>query len=276
MLTLNCNGKLVSLKRPLVMGIINITPDSFYPASRVMNEKEILIRAEKMINEKADIVDIGGQSTRPGAQKLEVAEELARVVPAIKSLRRVFPDLIISVDSFSSLVAGESIAAGASMINDISGGEFDHDILSVAATAKVPYICTHIKGIPENMQHNPEYENVTREVMDFFIAKINIAKRTGVTDLIIDPGFGFGKSRHHNFQLLKDLSIFKILERPIMIGISRKSTVFKTLGVTPDEALNGSTVLHTIALLKGADIIRVHDVKEAVEAVTLVAAYEHG
>jgi dihydropteroate synthase len=276
MLTLNCNGRLVSLDRPLVMGIINITPDSFYPASRVMNEKEILIRAEKMINEKANIIDIGGQSTRPGAQKLEVAEELARVIPAVKSLRKAFPDLIISVDSFSSVVAGESIAAGASIINDISGGEFDHDIVSVAATAKVPFICTHIKGTPENMQHKPAYENVTREVLDFFIAKINVAKMAGVSDLIIDPGFGFGKDRRHNFQLLKDLPVFKILERPIMVGISRKSTIYKTLGITSDEALNGSTVLHTIALLKGAHIIRVHDVKEAVEAVTLVEAYERG
>ena len=276
MLTLNCNGRLVSLDRPLVMGIINITPDSFYPASRVTNEKEILIRAEKMINEKANIIDIGGQSTRPGAQKLEVAEELGRVIPAVKSLRKAFPDLIISVDSFSSVVALESIAAGASIINDISGGEFDHDIVSVAAAAKVPYICTHIKGTPENMQHKPAYENVTREVLDFFIAKINVAKKAGVSDLIIDPGFGFGKDRRHNFQLLKDLPVFKILERPIMVGVSRKSTIYKTLGITSDEALNGSTVLHTIALLKGAHIIRVHDVKEAVEAVTLVEAYERG
>jgi dihydropteroate synthase len=273
MFTLNCNGKLLQISKPLVMGIINITPDSFYSGSRFTDEHDILRQAEKMINEEADIIDIGAQSTRPGALQLSADEELKRLMPVIELLHKNFPGLIISVDTFNSSVAKESVGAGASMINDISGGNFDLNMLSVIGKLKVPYVCMHIKGIPQTMQKNPAYENVTKEIFDFFIERIDACKNAGINDVIIDPGFGFGKNKDHNFELLKNLSVFKMLEKPVLAGVSRKSTIYKTLGVTADEALNGSTVLHTIALLNGANILRVHDVKEAKEAVKLFSEY---
>lgn len=276
MFTLNCNGKLLQINNPLVMGIINITPDSFYSGSRFTNEPDILRQVEKMINEEADIIDIGAQSTRPGAQQLSADEELKRLMPVIELLHKKFPGLIISVDTFNSLVAKESVVAGASMINDISGGNFDLDMLHVIGKLKVPYVCMHIKGTPQTMQKNPAYENVIKEIFDFFIERIDACKKAGINDVIIDPGFGFGKNKDHNFELLKNLPVFKMLERPVLAGISRKSTIYKTLGVTTDEALNGSTVLHTIALLNGANILRVHDVKEAKEAVKLFVEYSGG
>lgn len=276
MFTLNCNGKLLQINNPLVMGIINITPDSFYSGSRFTNEPDILRQVEKMINEEADIIDIGAQSTRPGAQQLSADEELKRLMPVIELLHKKFPGLIISVDTFNSLVAKESVVAGASMINDISGGNFDLDMLHVIGKLKVPYVCMHIKGTPQTMQKNPAYENVIKEIFDFFIERIDACKKAGINDVIIDPGFGFGKNKDHNFELLKNLPVFKMLERPVLAGISRKSTIYKTLGVTTDEALNGSTVLHTIALMNGANILRVHDVKEAKEAVKLFVEYSGG
>ena len=276
MFTLNCNGKLLEINNPLVMGIINITPDSFYSGSRFTNEPDILRQVEKMINEEADIIDIGAQSTRPGAQQLSADEELKRLMPVIELLHKKFPGLIISVDTFNSLVAKESVVAGASMINDISGGNFDLDMLHVIGKLKVPYVCMHIKGTPQTMQKNPAYENVIKEIFDFFIERIDACKKAGINDVIIDPGFGFGKNKDHNFELLKNLPVFKMLERPVLAGISRKSTIYKTLGVTTDEALNGSTVLHTIALMNGANILRVHDVKEAKEAVKLFVEYSGG
>ncbi len=276
MFTLNCNGKLLQINNPLVMGIINITPDSFYSGSRFTNEPDILRQVEKIINEEADIIDIGAQSTRPGAQQLSADEELKRLMPVIELLHKKFPGLIISVDTFNSLVAKESVVAGASMINDISGGNFDLDMLQVIGKLKVPYVCMHIKGTPQTMQKNPAYENVIKEIFDFFIERIDACKKAGINDVIIDPGFGFGKNKDHNFELLKNLPVFKMLERPVLAGISRKSTIYKTLGVTTDEALNGSTVLHTIALLNGANILRVHDVKEAKEAVKLFVEYSGG
>jgi dihydropteroate synthase len=276
MFTLNCNGKLLTINYPLAMGVINVTQDSFYAGSRFIGEKDILKQVEKMIKDEVNIVDIGGQSTRPRAQQLGIDEELKRILDVINSLHKNFPELIISVDTFYSQVAKESVAAGASIVNDISGGIFDNDMLSTVAKLKVPYVCMHIKGSPQTMQQKPEYDNATKEILDFFIGRIDACKKAGINDVIIDPGFGFGKNIRHNFELLKNLPILKMLERPVMVGLSRKSTIYKTLGITVDEALNGTTVLHTIALLNGANILRAHDVKEAKEAIKLFTEYANG
>ena len=272
MFTLNCKGRLLVVDKPLVMGIINATPDSFYSGSRFTGTDEMLRQAEKMLNDGADIIDIGGQSTRPGSKLISADEEMERVIPAISAITEKFPQSFISVDTFHSAVAAAAVNAGASMINDISAGSMDNRMIETVAGLKVPYILMHIKGTPQTMQHDPTYENVTREVLDFFITKTNELKNEGITDIIIDPGFGFGKTIDHNFELLKNLSVFKMLDKPILLGISRKSTIYKTLGATADEALNGTTVLNTIGLMNGASILRVHDVKEAKEAVTLFSA----
>ncbi len=254
------------------MGIINITPDSFYEGSRFNDIDEILRQSEKMLNEGADILDVGGQSTRPGAEQVGITEELKRVVKAVESIHQQFPEAIISVDTYHAKVAAETIASGASIVNDISAGNADREMLRLVGDMNVPYVCMHAKGDPQTMQKNPVYENVTREVLDFLIEKKQGCIQSGIKDIIIDPGFGFGKTIKHNFELLKNLSVFNMLGCPLMIGISRKSTVYKTLGITANESLNGSTVLHTIALLNGASILRVHDVKEAKEAIRLVVA----
>ena len=261
------------IDKPVVMGIMNITPDSFYGGSRFKDMSTVLKAFEKMLKDGAGIVDIGGQSTRPGSVKITVEEELSRVIPVIESLSRQFPTQIISIDTFYSRVAMEGVAAGASVVNDVSFGSQDKEMLPVVATLCVPYVCMHTQGTPDIMQQKPHYDNVTREVLDFFIEKINICHLAGIKDVIIDPGFGFGKTIKHNLELLKNLSIFKMLDKPILLGISRKSTIYKTLNTTPDQALNGTTVLNTIGLLNGANILRVHDVKEAREAIQLVEAY---
>jgi len=271
MFTLNCKGRLLVIESPLVMGIINATPDSFYENSRVMGASNILEQAEKMLTEGADILDIGGQSTRPGSTQLNEEEELSRIIEPIKSLHHHFPETIISVDTYHSKVALEAVSAGASIVNDISGGNLDEKMLSTVGKLRLPYICMHMQGSPQTMQKEPHYENVTREVLDFFIKKIEDCKKAGIHDVIIDPGFGFGKTIKHNFELLKNFSVLKMLEKPLLAGISRKSTIYKTLGITANEALNGTTVLNTIALLNGANILRVHDVKEAKEAVKLIS-----
>lgn len=273
MFTLNCKGKLLVIENPLVMGIINTTPDSFYQGSRFIQNKEILKQAEKMLKDGADILDVGGQSTRPGSEQINETEELKRVADAIESIGDNFPEAIISIDTYHAKVAAESVAAGASIVNDITGGNADAGMLNTVGQLNVPYICMHIKGEPQTMQKNPVYENVTKEVLDFFIHKITACKNAGINDIIIDPGFGFGKTFTHNFELLKNLTVFKMLEKPVLLGISRKSTIYKTLGITADEALNGTTVLNTIALINGANILRVHDVKEAKETVRLFTAY---
>jgi dihydropteroate synthase len=269
MFTLNCKGKLLVFDKPLVMGIINITPDSFYEGSRFLEKDEVLRQAEKMIKEGADILDIGGQSTRPGSEQISADEELKRVIGNIETIHQNFPEAIISIDTWYSKVAYEAVKAGAGMVNDISAGNMDEEMLKTVALLKVPYVAMHMKGTPKTMQKDPTYENVCREVLDFFIAKKDECKKAGVYDVIIDPGFGFGKTIAHNFELLKNLSVFKMLESPILIGISRKSTIYKTLGITIEEALNGTTVLNTIALMNGGNILRVHDVKEATETVRL-------
>ena len=274
MFSLNCRGRLLLVDKPLVMGIINVTPDSFYSGSRQQTNEAILLQAKKMIEEGADIIDIGGQSTRPGSERVSAKDELERVLPAIKGILNDFPEVVISVDTYQSEVATECVNAGAAIINDISSGNMDSEMLSTVAKLQVPYICMHMKGTPENMQEQAIYENVTREVLDFFINKIDECKQAGINDVIIDPGFGFGKAIAHNFKLLKELSAFKMLENPIMVGLSRKSTIYKTLQVTAEEALNGTTVLNTLALQNGANILRVHDVKAAKEAITLYGRYE--
>jgi dihydropteroate synthase len=271
MFSWNLNGTLKIVENPLVMGILNITPDSFYAGSRRMTENSWLLAAEKMVADGADILDIGGQSTRPGSERISVDEELNRIIPVIKKLRQHFPEIILSVDTYQSLVAKQAVDAGASMVNDISGGEMDPEMLKVVGALSVPYICMHMQGQPENMQKKPVYDNVVSELLDFFLRKKVQCRDAGIHDLILDPGFGFGKTIAHNFQLLHNLGVFKITGLPVMAGLSRKSTIYKTLDITPEEALNGTTVLNTIAILNGADILRVHDVKEAKEAIKIVA-----
>lgn len=273
MFTLNCKGKLLVAESPLVMGIINITPDSFYEGHLGKTIENILQMAGAMLADGADILDIGGQSTRPGSQRITAGEELKRVVPAIEAINKNYPNAIISVDTYHSKVACEAVAAGAAIVNDISAGAMDEKMLAAVAGLKVPYIAMHMQGTPETMQQSPQYDDAIKEVLDFFIQKIDKCKKAGINDIIIDPGFGFGKTTAHNFQLLKNLRVFEMLGKPILAGLSRKATIYKTLGITAAEALNGTTCLNTTALLNGASILRVHDVKEARQAVQLMHHY---
>ncbi len=273
MFTLNCNSRLLVIEKPIVMGIINVTPDSFYAASKTQNIDEALQQAEKMLAEGATILDAGGQSTRPRSTRISAEEEMERVIPVIEAINKNFPEAYISVDTYYANVAENAVAAGACMVNDISGGTMDEKMLPTVGRLNVPYICMHIKGTPENMQDNPKYENVTTEVLDFFIHQTEKCRLNNINDVIIDPGFGFGKTHAHNFTLLKELSAFKILDKLIVAGLSRKATIYKTLKITAEESLNGTTVLNTIALLNGANILRVHDVKEAIQAVELTEAF---
>jgi dihydropteroate synthase len=269
MFTLNCKGKLLVVDKPLVMGIINATPDSFYEGSRFSGTDKILSQAEKMIGEGADIIDIGGQSTRPGSEAVSEEQELKRVIDGIEAIHHHFPNTVVSIDTYYAVVAKKSIQAGASVVNDISAGDIDKQMIPTVAHLQTPYIAMHMKGTPATMQQYLKYDNVIREVIDFFIRKKDDFKKAGIHDVIIDPGFGFSKTINHNLELLKNLSAFKILDAPILIGVSRKSSVYKTLGITAGEALNGTTVLNTIALINGANILRVHDVKEAKEVIKL-------
>ena len=252
-----------------------MTPDSFYSESRKTLVNDALQTSEKMLTEGASILDIGGQSTRPGSGKIDVESELKRVIPAIEAIAKRFPESYISVDTFFAKVAEEAVNAGASIVNDISAGTLDANMIPVVASLQVPYVAMHIKGIPQIMQQLANYEDVTLEVLDFFIRKTEECRLAGINDIIVDVGFGFAKTISHNFTLLKNLSLFKILQKPLLAGLSRKATIYKTLGVTPEEALNGTTVLNTIALTNGANILRVHDVKEAVEAIKLVNELGH-
>ncbi|MEP7163693.1 MAG: dihydropteroate synthase [Ferruginibacter sp.] len=274
MFTINCKGKILSIEKPLVMGIINVTPDSFYKGHLKEGTASILDLAGKMIGDGADILDIGGQSTRPGSERITAQEELERVMPVIKLIRQHYKEIVLSVDTYHSLVAENAVKEGVGIVNDISAGEMDKRMMETVASLKVPYICMHMKGTPDTMQQNISYKDVVKEVLDFFIGKLDACKRAGINDIIIDPGFGFGKAANHNFELLRDLSAFKMLDKPILAGLSRKSTIYKTLNISAEDALNGTTVLNTLALNNGADILRVHDVKEAKEAVTLISAYK--
>jgi len=268
---INVAGKLLDLSIPKIMGVINITPDSFYEGSRVTDEKEILTTAGRMLEEGADIIDIGGYSSRPGAGDVNPEEEKKRVLKAIASVKREFPAAIISVDTFRAEIAREAVTEfGASIVNDISGGEADKEMSDVIQELNVPYIIMHMQGMPGNMQDNPVYTDVVSDILVWFSSKIVGLHSAGVKDIIIDPGFGFGKTTGHNFEILHRLGDFAICGLPLLVGMSRKSMIWKTLGVTPEEALNGTTVLNTIALMKGADILRVHDVKEAIQVVRLM------
>jgi len=269
-MTINCKGTLLDLNSPKVMGILNITPDSFYDGGMYKDEISILNQTEKMLADGATFIDVGAYSSRPGAAEVSEEEELKRIVPVIELLIKKFPDIIISVDTFRSKVAKETISLGAAIINDISGGNLDSKMHETIAKLKVPYILMHMAGTPKTMQNNPTYEDVTKDLIYFFSEKIDQLHRLNISDIIIDVGFGFGKTIEHNFELLRNMSLFQHLDKPILAGLSRKSMLYKTLDITAQEALNATTSANTIALLNGANILRVHDVKEAVEAITLV------
>jgi len=268
---INAGGKLIDLDIPKVMGILNITPDSFFKGSRYNTDEEIISAAGQMLDEGAAMLDVGGYSSRPGAIKISKEEEERRVIGAIKLIRREFPDAVISVDTFRSDIALEAVLeAGAQMINDISGGDADKNMFSVVERLKVPYIMMHMKGDPTTMQNNPVYDDIIADILKYFGERIYRLRTSGLKDIIIDPGFGFAKTVNHNFELMRRLDDLQIAGLPLLVGISRKSMIWKTLDITADDALNGTTALHAIALSKGADILRVHDVREAVEAVRLV------
>jgi dihydropteroate synthase len=268
---INVKGKLIDLSVPRVMGIINVTPDSFFSGSRAESEGEIIEMASGMLEEGADFIDIGGWSSRPGAGEITPEEEKKRVINAVRVVSSEFPDAVISVDTYRSEIAERAIVEyGAAMINDITGGEADGLMFRTVARLQVPYIMMHMQGKPETMQENPFYEDITADIIRWFGERIVKLQSMGVNDIIIDPGFGFGKNIRHNFELLKRLGDFSITGLPLLAGVSRKSMIWKTLGITPEEALNGTIVLNTVALMAGADILRVHDVKEAVQAVKLV------
>jgi dihydropteroate synthase len=271
--TVNCRGRILDLSAPKVMGILNITPDSFYDGGKFIEEKQIVRQVKKMLLEGAAIIDIGAVSSRPGAKMINERTELQRLLPALKLLVKEFPDTIFSVDTYRSSVAQKAVGAGASLINDISGGSFDKKMFGVVGEMQVPYVLMHIQGNPQTMQQNPAYKNVVKELLDFFERKIFELRKAGVNDIIIDPGFGFGKTVDHNFEILKNLSLFQMLSCTILAGISRKSMINKILKTSPQNALNGTTVLHTIALMNGANILRAHDVKEAVETIKLFNYY---
>lgn len=270
-MTINCKGRLVDLVQPKVMGILNITPNSFYAESRVSEESVILERAEKMLKEGATFIDIGGYSSRPDAEEVSEEKELKRLIPAIEALAQNFPEILISADTFRSKVAHESILAGAAMINDISAGQLDKNMMLVVARHQVPYIMMHMRGTPKTMKKLTDYKDITKEVLFYFSEKIKAARQLGINDLIIDPGFGFAKTLEQNFELFSKMELLKNTGLPMLVGISRKSMIYKSLNVSPQEALNGTSVLNSLALTKGASILRVHDVKEAVECVKLYA-----
>lgn len=271
--SLNIKGRLWQVEKPLVMGVLNITPDSFYAASRWNEADEITARTEKMLTEGADILDIGGQSTRPSAERISAEDELKRVIPAIEIILKKFPETVISIDTFYSEVAKQAIDNGAAIINDISGGSMDNMMFDVVAKLRVPYILMHIQGEPQTMQLNPQYENVVSDVVKYFSQKIDELCSKGVNDIILDPGFGFGKTQEHNIELMQHLDALSIFELPVLVGISRKKMVQRMVGSDAAGSLNGTTALNTIALMKGAQLLRVHDVKEAVEVVKVVSAF---
>lgn len=270
MMTINCKGTLIDFSTPRVMGILNITPDSFFDGGRYKSESTILKQVEKMLLEGATFIDVGAYSSRPGAAHISEDEELSRIIPVIELLVREFSNIMISIDTFRSAVAQQTIDAGAAMINDISGGNMDKNMFRTIGKLQVPYIIMHMLGTPQNMQKNPIYEDVTQEVISFFAEKIHRLHQLKVNDVLIDVGFGFGKTIEHNYELLKNLELFKNIDCPLLVGVSRKSMLYKPLEINAKEALNATTSAHTIALLKGANILRAHDVKEAMEAIKIV------
>lgn len=269
-MTINCRGNLIDLSTPKVMGILNITPDSFFDGGKYKDKNAILKQVDKMLTEGATFIDVGAYSSRPGAAHISEQEELNRILPVVDLLVNNFPEIVISIDTFRSKVADATINSGAALINDISGGNMDDKMFETVAKLQVPYVLMHMLGTPQNMQKNPVYEDVTKEIISFFAAQLFKLHQLKLNDVIIDVGFGFGKTIAHNFEILKNLELFKSLDAPILAGVSRKSMLYKTLDVSAQEALNATTSANTIALLNGANILRVHDVKEAVEAVKIV------
>ena len=270
MKTINCKGNLIDLSTPKVMGVINLTPDSFYDGGKLTSEKEILLQANKMLQEGATFLDLGAYSSRPGAQFVSEKEEIHRLLPVIKILLNEFPETLLSIDTFRSNVANESIYAGASLINDISAGTLDDHMFKIIAQHQVPYAMMHMRGTPETMMQNTDYTNLTKEVIYYFSERIAKARSFGINDLIADPGFGFSKTLDQNYELFNDLELFRYLNVPLLIGISRKSMIQKKIKTTAADSLNGTTALHAIAIQKGASILRVHDVKEAFETINLL------
>lgn len=268
---LNCNGKLLNLDETRVMGILNLTPDSFFDGGKHSNEAKILKTVDEMICDGVDVIDIGGYSSRPGAADIPEQEELKRVLPVIKVISNKHPELIISIDTFRANVAYRAIENGAAIINDISAGELDKQMLDCVSELSVPYIAMHMQGTPKNMQKKPKYNNVTLDIIKYFSDKLNLLYKKGISDVIIDPGFGFGKTIEQNYEILKNLNHFSNLEAPVLVGVSRKSMIYQVLETNQDYALNGTTCLNTIATLKGASFLRVHDVKAAKEVVKLVS-----
>ena len=267
--TLNCRGRLVDLTVPAVMGIVNVTPDSFFTGSRIALDNAVET-AQKMLSAGATFLDVGGYSTRPGAADVQPAEEVDRVVPVIEAILTSFPQALISIDTFRASVARQAVGAGACLINDVSGGTLDPAMFAtVAELPGVPYVLMHLRGTPQTMQSLATYSNVVTEVIDELAGQLTKLRAMGIHDILLDPGFGFAKTPAQNFELLSRLEAFRLFDKPILVGLSRKTTIWKTLGITADEALNGTSVLNTVALLKGASVLRVHDVREAVEAVKL-------
>lgn len=269
-MTINCKQQLINLTTPKVMGILNLTPDSFYDGGYYNGEHAILKQVEKMLTDGATFIDIGAYSSRPNAKHISETEELGRLLPALKLLTSYFPDILISVDTFRSAVAEQAVYAGACMINDISAGKMDTHMMATIAKLKVPYIMMHMQGTPQNMQSNTQYKHLIKDMLFYFSERIALAQSLGIVDLIVDPGFGFSKTTAQNFELLNSLEVFEMLEKPILVGLSRKSMIYSTLNTTADKALNGTTALNAVALQKKAAIIRVHDVKEASECIALI------
>ena len=268
-MNINCKGKLIDISSPKVMGILNLTPDSFYDGDMYNNEKTILNQVEKMLNDGASFIDIGAYSSRPGAAHVSEDEEKNRIIKIVELLAKEFPKANLSIDTFRSSVADECLSAGACVINDITGSEYDSEILKIAHKHNAPYIMMHMKGMPGNMMKNNKYNNLIKDILYYFSKKIEAARTAKVNDIVIDPGFGFSKDIDQNYSLLKNLDLLKSLNLPILVGLSRKSMIYKLLKTKPEYALNGSTTLNTIALLNGASILRVHDVKEAMECIKI-------
>ena len=271
-MTINCKGNLVDLSTPRVMGIINITPDSFYDGGKYKDETEIIAQVETMLANGASFIDIGAYSSRPGADHVDESEELARIIPILKLLLKTFPDILISIDTFRSRVADECLSLGAAIINDISAGNLDPNMLEIVGKHRAPYIMMHMKGTPGTMQTMTTYENLLGEILYYFSEKVALARAAGINDIIIDPGFGFAKTLKQNYEILKKFNLLHAMELPILTGVSRKSMIYRLLETTPENALNGSTALHMYALTKGSHILRVHDVKEAMECIHLFNA----
>ena len=269
MFQLHSGNEILNIDQPLVMGVINCTPDSFYTGSRATSQDQAKKMVEKMVNEGADIIDIGGRSSRPGSIEITDEEEIERVSEVISFIVKEFSSTWISIDTTKSTVAKYAVELGCKIINDISGGEMDKDMIRTVSNLNVPFICMHMQGTPDHMQNNPHYENVTEDVSTYFESKLELLKTNGIKNVVIDPGFGFGKSIEHNYTLMRDLKQFKKFEKPILVGVSRKSMIYKLLGVTPEESLNGTNALNMYALMNGANILRVHDVKAAKEVVNI-------